>query len=313
VCREDGVVLFIEIDGTDAMLLKTAMRGGTLGCDVDTAFACLDTGLDGPDLLIAGGDMCSGGLYIVSHHQERKELRFNLCWQITSHEDPVLIESLPNCSPIVDFALANNTTTATSGSAAVHRVQRRDRVFACSGRGENGAVSELRHGIQAHNWLNFELHTDVERFWTFPDPQKLDVYFLLSLVDGTSTLLRLEAQNNAVEALDEHETSLDLESATLTAAAINDTVIQVTESYVRIGNIRIDGTKPAYEYKEEGKKITNAVIHTNSSAIVLATHSDDQYTLQVFGVLRDQIVPVGEKIALPSSPTCLHLGYMYVS
>ena len=66
LCREDGIVILLEIDHHDTSLVKSQLKLGNLNCNVDTAFTSLDWGLDRGDVLIAAGDMGSGGLYLVS-------------------------------------------------------------------------------------------------------------------------------------------------------------------------------------------------------------------------------------------------------
>lgn len=61
------MVRFIEIDLEDQLLLKTISPGGQLRGFVGTAFACLDLGIGNAyDMIIAGGHMGMGGVYLVS-------------------------------------------------------------------------------------------------------------------------------------------------------------------------------------------------------------------------------------------------------
>ena len=68
IVRQDGHVRLIEIDEADQLLLKTTSPAGDIHNPVGTAFACLDVGLrNAPDMIIAGGYMGMGGVYLVSH------------------------------------------------------------------------------------------------------------------------------------------------------------------------------------------------------------------------------------------------------
>ena len=68
--REDGVIRFLEIDEDG---VSGNMNVGNLDCNVGNAFACLEHHMDSADihpkkmgdLLIAGGETCEGGLYLV--------------------------------------------------------------------------------------------------------------------------------------------------------------------------------------------------------------------------------------------------------
>lgn len=57
----------IEIDEADQLLLKTSSPVGKIHGFVGTAFACLDLGVGVKyDMVIAGGHMGPGGVYLVS-------------------------------------------------------------------------------------------------------------------------------------------------------------------------------------------------------------------------------------------------------
>ena len=67
ICREDGLLRFVEIDQTDQLLIKTTSPAGALRGFIGTAFASLDLSVNSShDMLIAGGDMSEGGIYLVS-------------------------------------------------------------------------------------------------------------------------------------------------------------------------------------------------------------------------------------------------------
>jgi hypothetical protein len=70
--REDGLIKVIETDGDEEDLVKTEMSIGQLSNNCGPAFACLDfvTYYDdgrneSGDLLVASGDSCAGGAYLV--------------------------------------------------------------------------------------------------------------------------------------------------------------------------------------------------------------------------------------------------------
>lgn len=62
---ENGDIYFIEADTKGHTLVQTATKASHLDCAIDTAFAALDNGLDSHDILVAGGEMSSGGVYLV--------------------------------------------------------------------------------------------------------------------------------------------------------------------------------------------------------------------------------------------------------
>ena len=68
ICRQDGLVWYLELDDNDDPLVRTTSHAGSLRGYIGTAFASLDIGVNTNDLLIAGGESSSGGLYMVSLH-----------------------------------------------------------------------------------------------------------------------------------------------------------------------------------------------------------------------------------------------------
>jgi len=65
LAMEDGDIYFIEVEVGGPNLVQLMNKAGTLDCAVGTAFAALDYGLQRNDLLVAGGEMSSGGVYLV--------------------------------------------------------------------------------------------------------------------------------------------------------------------------------------------------------------------------------------------------------
>lgn len=63
---EDGDIYFVEVDTSMPNLVQLVNKAGHLNCSIGSAFAALDYGLDRNDLLVAGGEMSSGGVYLVS-------------------------------------------------------------------------------------------------------------------------------------------------------------------------------------------------------------------------------------------------------
>jgi len=68
VVREDGVIKFLEIDSRLDEIVQADMKIGELEGNCGTALASLDYhtyGSQSGDMLITGGDSCSGGTYLV--------------------------------------------------------------------------------------------------------------------------------------------------------------------------------------------------------------------------------------------------------
>jgi hypothetical protein len=68
VVREDGVIKFLELDSKLEEIVQADMKIGELAGNCGTALASLDYhtyGSQSGDMLITGGDSCSGGTYLV--------------------------------------------------------------------------------------------------------------------------------------------------------------------------------------------------------------------------------------------------------
>jgi hypothetical protein len=79
LAREDGLVKFLEIDSKESPVVKSDMNIGFFEANCGTAFASLDFMAKDPepksaDVLVIGGDSCSGGTYLV---REIPELALN--------------------------------------------------------------------------------------------------------------------------------------------------------------------------------------------------------------------------------------------
>jgi hypothetical protein len=65
IALENGDIYFLEVDAEAHSLVQTATKASHLECAIGTAFAALDNGLGYNDVLVAGGEMSSGGVYLV--------------------------------------------------------------------------------------------------------------------------------------------------------------------------------------------------------------------------------------------------------
>lgn len=66
LAMEDGDIYFVEVSLDGPKLVQLVNKASHLNCAIGSAFAALDSGLDRNDLLVAGGEMSSGGVYLVS-------------------------------------------------------------------------------------------------------------------------------------------------------------------------------------------------------------------------------------------------------
>ena len=136
LCREDGIVQYLMIDQGTKQMIDTYHNVGRLGFNINTSFATVDLGVNTEDLLVTGGDESDGGLWDFPPRWIRPNQR----------------GTVSNWSPINDFAVANGPNDrqgAESAAVANNASKGEQRLFACSGRGKHGAISEMRYGVEA--------------------------------------------------------------------------------------------------------------------------------------------------------------------
>ena len=265
LCREDGIVQYMVIDRGIEGMIDSKHNVGRLGVNINTSFAIVDVGPLTQDLLVAGGDESDGGLWDFPPRQI----------------GPMQRGTMPNWAPINDFAVANvpmDRRNAGLAAAANNASQGQQRVFACSGRGKHGAVSELRYGVEAskkistddldHNLVN-ELKNGVLGIWAFhgyygdigkqdEQPQhRKDVTCIIMSHPLRTYLLLLPRQGD--QYLIGDDVGLDLNARTIAAGrTTRGLTIQITESSLRatvlpvqtlLEEIEIEIEK---EIKEEG-------------------------------------------------------------
>ncbi|KAI9816208.1 MAG: hypothetical protein M1827_001809 [Pycnora praestabilis] len=304
LCREDGQVRFLEINDQTEILVDTSMSAGILGCSVDTAFSSLDMGIDREDLLITGGDLSVGGTYLFNARQP-----------------PVLVETFPIWAPIIDVAAVGVTHEFGAHSTQLNNTASpvgRDRIFACSGRGAHGAISEMRYGLEARMGIMND-HEDlpgVTQVWTVPDIDQNGVFFLLSLplqtlfwhLEADAAILNYECDGDSM--------GLDLGSRTLVIEGTpQGPTIQVSEQAIRVTTIgtavmQIDGSR-LFEECQPGEKIVAAAVHGWTSTIITAVRNDGDIRLEVARVSYEKgstsILKSGQTIEISTEPSCLSL------
>lgn len=225
LAMEDGDIFFLEVDTQGPNLIQLANKACHLDCSIGTAFASLDFGLTKNDMLVAGGEMSSGGVYLLKIGPHPVET------------EPKLEESVANWSPVFDFDLVKVPAQGYASGRA-----ERDRVFACTGRGDHGAITELRYGIQARIQGSAEYHSGVRRLWILPDSSRKG-YFLLSSLPYRSSLCLLTPSGDWEEASD--FSPLEMNETTLAAGSVGNLFsVQVTPSTIIIAQLKEESLTP---------------------------------------------------------------------
>lgn len=159
----------------------------------------------------------------------------------------MLIEPIANWSPTIDFVTtaasqeSNYIEKSVSNGRQMLQQHQPDRVFAGTGQGKKGAISEMRYGLEAHLGLDIPFHDHVIHTWAFPisegdgsdhkhrqGKRPSGTFFLASTADQ-SALLFLTGDATEITDINDSETGFDLQNRTLAAGMFNDVVVQITE------------------------------------------------------------------------------------
>lgn len=202
LCREDGVVRFLEISENIRGMIESGHDAGQLKVNIDTAFASLDLGPLSDDLLAVGGNQSSGGL-----------------WFFAPRAGARLTFTIPNWTPTIDIAItetpeqpSNILRVPTNGA-----VRKRARIFASTGRGpSHGEITEMRYGIQGEVVGELPpVGNGVSQIWALHDVSGNGIHILISSPTDTTPLLI----NSDGGELPDTDRQLDVKSDASTIAA----------------------------------------------------------------------------------------------
>lgn len=149
---------------------------------------------------------------------------------VSSHlgmdDEPKLEETVANWSPVFDFDLINPSTQGRAQGRAV-----RDRMYACTGRGEHGAIAEIRYGIHGLIQSAADYMPGIRNIWVLPGSEGIRFFLLCSFPDRSTLCL----MNEIYEWEDVSESEfLDISQTTLAAAAVGDNSVQITPRAVNV-------------------------------------------------------------------------------
>lgn len=224
LCREDGIVHFLDIKHGHPSLIDSTHEVGKLDTDIDTGFAVLDIGPHSSDLLAAGGDGSEGGL-----------------WKFDAREHPKKISKDSNWTPVVDCCTAMvRKKPKLVGMPLDQKQVYQQRIFACVGKARHGAISEFRYGIPAFRYLTVPLKdlldSGVLAVWAFRDTLQDTLYITLSHPKQTF-ILRIrfgDDEDKSIAELVEKGHALGLSERTIMIKALpGGHIVQVTERALR--------------------------------------------------------------------------------
>ena len=301
LCREDGMVTFIEIEyGTRNFIMRKHVTG-ELGVMANSSLALLDVGPCADDLLIIGSDSGHGGM-----------------WRCPPRKSPELLVKDPNWTPLTDFTLsppqAFNARQVGNGDLGAISENYPQRLFASTGKMSQGSISELKYGFRASSAfdpinLESDIASPILNTWVLHAPSADIMYVLIAHPASTSSLRIAEDEHGDTD----EAAGFELDSRTLAALSFSNGVFfQITESAI----ISLSGSSETslstiwrHDFIGSNSNILLACLTPQDSScrFVVALESGGRFFLQ-HGSLSNGYEPIGEPLVLPvnrGEPTCL--------
>ncbi|KAL8859259.1 MAG: hypothetical protein Q9178_004197 [Gyalolechia marmorata] len=304
LCREDGVVRYIDIKENSHPMISSDYSAGILNTNLGSAFAALDLGDESNDLLIAAGEMADGGMW---YFEPRKPLE--------------LVGTIRNWTPLRDIAAAHVTTVTSS-----HVLQETKRLFACSGRGpRHGVVTEIRKGVEAVKLgptveLGQLAENGILDLWALPDRSNTGIYLMIAQPAETELILLPSSPDQDPQAASETGEldleELDLDERTIAAGSTAEGfLVQVTPSSVN-AIAQEHGILPL-AWRPEGAFITAAsflTIPTRTTMLLVVLQRHEEFYLHHghIGSQGGRIVfeELGESVLLQSEASSVSLHWI---
>ncbi|KAK6957381.1 hypothetical protein Daesc_000165 [Daldinia eschscholtzii] len=273
LAREDGFINFLECG--DEFEIETSVSMGSVDCNIDTAFASLFHPWG--DILVTGGDSGPGA--------------------VQARQSPQRIGSIPNWSPIVDFAMTtsargaieennedpNSFSLASNGNIVLSQ---QEKIFACSGRGMSGAITEFRYGIQARIGLDLTYSSNIRQCWAISDFSGLaeDGFFLILALPNESAVLHLTRDLAEASEKDHEAIPYDLSSTTLAVCEADGGVIQITTNYITIATpTGCSQSLISDVIRDHSTFVAYATVKSN--VIALAVYSGSKFSIVLLGII----------------------------
>ena len=136
---------------------------------------------------------------------------------------------------------------------------RPDSIFTCVGKGSNGAITELRHGLEARIGLFMDYEQPITQAWPLSSLSFSydgeSSHFLLSFVES-SVVIRMSSDEASIEVVDSEDLGLDLIHRTIEVLSQGVVTIQVTEQSIVI----IDGVHRYVNTSQHHESPTNTTV-----------------------------------------------------
>ena len=221
--RDDGALAHINIGIEDPS--PSSVYLGTLGVNVDLAFATLDD--PHKDILVVSGDCGPGGV-----------------WEVDARSAIKKINNVGNWSPVLDAAVTKGNIKQDD----LHQVNRRapfendvgasSRLFSASGRGKASTITEWRVGKPAQIVFEMDMCEPIEQAWVVDNDclHSSSGFCVISTSPSHTNVLGVSPKGE-LDHIPATASPLIMDSPTVHVAQQNSkTVIQVTENTVVLAN-----------------------------------------------------------------------------
>ena len=297
LCREDGVVRFLEISEISDSMIDSQTEAGQLNVNTNTAFATLHLGGEYNDLLVVGGDLSSGGLFFFAPREGAK-----------------LMSTIPNWTPMIDIAVTNAKQPEASTLPIDGPVKDQMRIFTSTGRGPiHGEITEIRYGIEGAIVGELEhVGNSVTDIFAFYDSPTKSVHVMVSSRTDT-TLLTIESDEEGSLPDADSQIELEYNAPTITAGlTVEGCIVQVTTTAILVTSSLDRSRRLVVDMKDQS--VTSASIVTSSTygCILLTTMKREAGNyLQCARIRTDSeeiiLQHLGDPVELFTEPSCSSL------
>ncbi|KAF3917454.1 hypothetical protein ABW21_db0208417 [Orbilia brochopaga] len=175
IVKENGELFWIYINnsqGTWGPSIET-VKSGKLHGGVGSAFTFHEYQTSTScDLLVAAGEVCAGGTYLITPKQPNMPV---------NEEEPKFIQEIYNWTPMFDINIMG-----TRRSSTYNLVCPRSRLYASAGVGEHGAIMEIRQGLEARFQQEFTYSEPIINLFALAGPSGRGCFILMCHVLGSS-------------------------------------------------------------------------------------------------------------------------------
>ena len=215
---------------------------------------------------------------------------------------------IPNWTPIIDAVIVDPSSRRVEPNRfGIELPYDRGRLFACTGKGLHGAVTEIRYGLKAWIDIETEYRRGAHRMWCLVSSDDSEILLMFSYLSSTE-IIHLSSDMRRLEHRKEAD-SMDFAYAdtTLVAGTFESYTIQVASRSIRMisGASEIDRSEETLKYWiGRDKKIVEAALDTEMGLVFVAVRDPKEVQLHCVH-LRPKEESVLHRIHLPYSPVNL--------